>query len=123
MSDQEFDPESVDLTQPIYPVAPEAQVQPSVGIDYDQLESPYALSEEDETEMQAQDYDLFTVLHRIENKLDALTGTTDGVRTGVNTIGEMMNSIADAVGQVMQKVNQGGIGALLGGMMGGKNDG
>lgn len=110
MSEPEFDVESVDLTQAIYPASPEAQIQPSVGDGVDP----------EETEMQAQDYDLFTVLHRIENKVDTLTGTTDGVRTGVNTIGEMMNGIADAVGQVMQKVQTEGLAGLVGGLMGGK---
>lgn len=55
-------------------------------------------------------------------RLEAQTATLEGVRQGVNTIGEMMNGIADAFGQIMVKVEKGGIGALLGGFMGGKKD-
>lgn len=42
---------------------------------------------------------------------------------GVNNIGGMMNEVADAFGQIMEQVSKGGIGALLGGMMGKKNNG
>lgn len=55
-------------------------------------------------------------LSRMEEKQAALAD-------GVNTIGAMMNQVADAFGQIMEQVNKGGIGALLGGMMGGKKNG
>jgi hypothetical protein len=48
-------------------------------------------------------------------KLDALT-------EGVNTIGTMMNQVADAFGQIMAQVQKGGLGAILGGVMGGKKN-
>lgn len=73
---------------------------------------------------------LSTKLDRINKRLDAIEAATIAIkmaqnaqRDGINTIGEMMNSVASAFDQIMQKVNQGGIGALLGGMMGGKNNG
>lgn len=73
---------------------------------------------------------LSTKLDRINKRLDAIEADTIAIkmaqnaqRDGINTIGEMMNSVASAFDQIMLKVNQGGIGALLGGMMGGKNNG
>lgn len=56
-------------------------------------------------------------------RLDEQDKVINGLKDGVNTIGGMMNSVAEAFDQIMQKVNQGGIGALLGGFLGGKNDG
>lgn len=47
----------------------------------------------------------------------------DKLVEGVNNIGGMMNEVADAFGQIMDQVSKGGIGALLGGMMGKKNNG
>jgi len=56
-------------------------------------------------------------LKRIEERLDAVAGVD-------NTIGGMMNQVADTFAQIMEQVQKGGIGSLLGGMMGGKkNDG
>ena len=56
-------------------------------------------------------------------RLEAIESTQDNLKDGVNTIGGMMNSVAEAFDNIMQKVNEGGIGALLGGMMGGKKNG
>lgn len=61
-------------------------------------------------------------LNAIEAAQKVQAETLDGIRTGVNTIGAMMNEVADAFGQVMEQVSKGGIGALLGGMMGKKNN-
>jgi len=117
MSDETYDAELPtrqmdvqDLTAPVYADTPESQVQPSVSMDDD-----------DVTEIQAQDYDLFEVLHRIENKVDKQGETLSALTAGVNTIGEMMNSVAELFDQMMKKVQSGGIAGLLGGMMGGKN--
>lgn len=55
-------------------------------------------------------------------RLDRIEATQDGLREGVNTIGAMMNQVAEAFDQIMQKVNQGGIAGLLGGIMGGKKN-
>lgn len=57
------------------------------------------------------------------SRLSAIEATQEGLRAGVNTIGAMMNDVANAFGQIMEQVNKGGIGALLGGMMGGKKNG
>jgi len=108
-----FNPESVDLSAPIYATSPESQVQPSVFRD----------EGSDESDEQAMDVDLFDLIHRLENKIDAQGKTVDGLRDGVNTIGEMMNSVAETFDQIMQKIQQGGITSLLGGLMGGKNNG
>lgn len=59
---------------------------------------------------------LYDRLSAIEKRLDSLS-------QGVNTIGGMMNNVAESFDQIMQQVQKGGIGALLGGMMGGKKDG
>lgn len=109
MSEESFDVESVDLTQPIYAESPESQVQPTSGTDYE------------ETEIQAQDYDLFAVLHRLETKVDEQATKLAALTEGVNTIGEMMNSVAEVFDQMMKKIQSGGIAGVLGGLMGGKN--
>jgi len=62
-------------------------------------------------------------LAAIEQTLAAHTQTLDALRVGVNTIGEMMNGVADAFGQIMAQVQQGGLGAILGNVMGGKKNG
>lgn len=67
--------------------------------------------------------DIGTVLNNIGlvvERLDAIEERLDRVAGGVNTIGEMMNKVAEGFDQVMQTVQKGGLGALLGGMMGGK---
>lgn len=61
-------------------------------------------------------------LKTIDERQEEIYASIQGVKTGVNTIGEMMNSVAEAFDQIMQKVQQGGLGSLLGGFMGGKKD-
>lgn len=58
----------------------------------------------------------------IDEKLDKIDQTQQGLKTGVNTIGEMMNGVAQVFDDLMKKVQQGGIGSLLGGFMGGKRE-
>ena len=62
------------------------------------------------------------VVRSTNQRLDEIEAKLDALAVGVNTIGEMMNTVADGFEQTMEKVNQGGIGALLGGLMG-KNNG
>lgn len=63
------------------------------------------------------------VLSDINVRLDRIEKTIEGLREGVNTIGGMMNGVAEAFDQIMQQVQKGGIGALLGGFMGGNKNG
>lgn len=65
----------------------------------------------------------------LHNKLDAIlaaqevqAAVTEGIRVGVNTIGTMMNEVAEAFGKIMEEIQKGGIAGLLGGMMGGKKN-
>lgn len=62
-------------------------------------------------------------LNAIEAAQMVQSETLEKLREGVNSIGGMMNDVADAFGQIMEQVSKGGIGALLGGMMGKKNNG
>lgn len=62
-------------------------------------------------------------LDSISTRLTAIESTQEALKGGVNTIGGLMNSVHDAFNQIMTQVQQGGIGGLLGGMMGKKNDG
>jgi hypothetical protein len=97
----------VDLSHPIYP-SPEST--PVVrGFDY----------EDDDMEPGP----LLTEFEELKLRLDNIEGDIAGLKEGVNTIGVMMNSVAEAFDTIMQKVNEGGIGALLGGFMGGKKNG
>jgi hypothetical protein len=59
--------------------------------------------------------DLARVVKRVE-------GTQAALKDGVNTIGVMMNNVAEAFGQIMTEVQKGGIAGLLGSMMGGKKN-
>lgn len=63
------------------------------------------------------------ILSDMNERLHRMEQTLEGLKGGVNTIGTMMNNVAEAFDQVVQKVNQGGIGALLGGFMGGNKNG
>lgn len=60
-------------------------------------------------------------LSDVNQRLDRIEKTLDGLRDGVNTIGQMMNQVVDAFGQIMTQVQNGGLGSLLGTMMGKKN--
>lgn len=109
----------VDLSQPIYADTPESQAVPAVNW-YD---------DDDETEPSFEEY-VMGRLSSIETNMEALLkshlGTESQIthlKTGVNTIGEMMNSVAAAADEIMTKVRTGGIGSLLGSVMGGKNNG
>jgi hypothetical protein len=95
-----------DMSLPIYAEAAEARIQPGDVMHWS--------SEEDE-KVNTFDADLLVRIERIEEKLNGLTD-------GVNTIGEMMNGVADAFAQIMAQVQKGGIGGLIG-MMGGKSNG
>lgn len=78
---------------------------------------------ERDVEVQEDAPDILTRLNAIEAAQMAQGKVLEGIRDGVNTIGGMMNDVADAFGQIMDQVSKGGIGALLGGMMGKKNNG
>jgi hypothetical protein len=98
--------------------APESLIQPQAGMgSYDD-----EVFDSEGTLDPAWEEKVTMRLTAIEEALAAQAKITEGIRTGVNTIGEMMNGVADAFGQMMEQVNKGGIGALLGGMMGGKKN-
>lgn len=56
----------------------------------------------------------------ITNTLDDHAQTLEALKTGVNTIGEMMNGVAQAFDQIMTEIQKGGVAGLLGTLMGGK---
>lgn len=56
-------------------------------------------------------------------RLLRMEATLDSLREGVNTIGEMMNQVATVFDDLADKVKSGGIGALIGGFMGGNKNG
>lgn len=97
----------VDLSQPIYP-SPESTLVVR-GFDYEDDEDDYTRDE--------------PTLDEVLTRLEIIEADIAGLKDGVNTIGVMMNQVAEAFDQVMQKVNEGGLGALLGGIMGGKKNG
>lgn len=103
---EEIPAPDVDLSRAIYP-SPES-TEPVTGPDYD-----------DEDDYTTDEPSLVEVLTRLE----IIEADIAGLKDGVNTIGVMMNQVAEAFDQVMQKVNEGGLGALLGGIMGGKKNG
>lgn len=59
------------------------------------------------------------LLSVVVKRLDSIEAIQKSQSDGINTIGQMMNSVASAFDAIMTKVNEGGIGALLGGFMGG----
>lgn len=63
------------------------------------------------------------LLSDINLRLERIEHTVNGLKDGVNTIGEMMNQVADMFSDMVNKVNSGGIGALLGNLMGGNKNG
>jgi hypothetical protein len=108
---EEIPAPDVDLSQPIYP-SPEST--PVRGLDYED-------EDEDGNDVEANEFDY--AMDCLNRRLDRIEGDIAGLKEGVNTIGVMMNSVAEAFDTIMQKVNEGGIGALLGGFMGGKKNG
>lgn len=93
-----------------------------------QMEDLQTQLDNEDDEVQAytvSDYitDESAILSDMNLRLERIEKTVNGLRDGVNTIGQMMNGVADAFGQVMEQVQKGGIGALLGGMMGGNKNG
>jgi hypothetical protein len=98
----------VDLSQPIYADTVESQIVPGVG-NNDQWEVDYELAAD------GSDADIIA-------RIDHMAADILALKEGVNTIGAMMNGVADAVGQVMAQVQKGGIASLLGGLMGGKKN-
>jgi hypothetical protein len=62
-------------------------------------------------------------LDSISTRLTAIESTQDALKEGTNTIGAMMNGVSEAFANIMEQIQKGGIGSLLGGMMGKKNDG
>ena len=105
--------ESTETAAPVVP-APEA-IPDSVFENAQRMELTGAEFEVDEDDLYDAYADVIERLERIEQSIE-------GLKTGVNTIGQMMNSVAEAFDGIMQKVNQGGIGALLGNLMGGKSE-
>lgn len=69
------------------------------------------------------DKDLTMIVDRL-SKLEALhnniANDTAALKDGVNTIGEMMNGVAQAFDQIMTEIQKGGVAGLLGTLMGGK---
>lgn len=64
------------------------------------------------------------ILSDMNLRLERIEQTVDSLRTGVNTIGGMMNSVVDMFQQITQQIQGGGLSSLIGGLMGGKkNDG
>lgn len=81
------------------------------------------VGEDDDESVQEDAPDVLARLNAIEAAQKLQGELLDKLVEGVNNIGGMMNEVADAFGQVMDQVSKGGIGALLGGMMGKKNNG
>jgi hypothetical protein len=103
----------VDLSQPIYPSPESTEPRESLNVDEDDELDDYEYS----ACMKLSEFE------QIKLRLENIEGDIAGLKEGVNTIGVMMNSVAEAFDTIMQKVNEGGIGALLGGFMGGKKNG
>lgn len=59
-------------------------------------------------------------LNEMDERLISMEATLEAIKGGVNVIGEMMNQVAIVFDGLAEKVKQGGVGALLGGLMGGK---
>jgi hypothetical protein len=58
----------------------------------------------------------------INSRLAVIELTQEALKEGTNTIGTMMNGVSEAFANIMEQIQKGGIGGLLGGMMGKKND-
>lgn len=112
---EEIPAPDVDLSQPIYPSPESTEPRESLNVDEDDelLDDDYEYS----ACMKLSEFE------QIKLRLENIEGDIAGLKEGVNTIGVMMNSVAEAFDTIMQKVNEGGIGALLGGFMGGKKNG
>ncbi len=118
---EEIPAPDVDLSAPIYADTPESQIVPAMGAtNYPDGE---LLFDDDDfepvTPFQAE------VLRRLDSLRGAIAeqaNTQTELKNGVNTIGTMMNGVADAFGQIMTQVQKGGIASLLGSMMGGKKN-
>lgn len=72
--------------------------------------------------------DIASLLSSFQGSLDALhdrmrkfEDTQDSIKTGVNSIGEMMNWVVQTVQGMATQIQSGGLGALMGMMKGGKN--
>jgi hypothetical protein len=61
--------------------------------------------------------------NEILSRLDGIEQSLEALKTGVNTIGEMMNGVAGAFEQIVAEVQKGGMAGLLGSLMGGKKNG
>lgn len=57
----------------------------------------------------------------LKDSVDKIHATQESLKTGVNSIGEMMNWVTQTVQGMAQQVQSGGLGALMGMMKGGKN--
>jgi hypothetical protein len=66
--------------------------------------------------------EIFNKLTGIESRLYSIELTQEALKEGTNTIGTMMNGVSEAFANIMEQIQKGGIGGLLGGMMGKKND-
>lgn len=100
-------------------MAPESLVVPQAGtgVGYD------------DNEWQSETGSDFELYQEIIARLNVLqeaqlvqAKTLEALTNGVNTIGEMMNSVAGAFDQIMEQVQKGGLASLLGGMMGSKKE-
>jgi hypothetical protein len=96
----------VDMSLPIYNTTAESMVQPKAGCDY---------CDGSDKDVEWDD--------PVQLRLDAMDIKLAALTEGVNTIGAMMNEVASTFATLMQKLQRDGIGGLLGGMMGGKNNG
>src|SRR5882757_259000 len=89
--------------------------------------------EDEDFEEEFDDSETITLILNRVNNLEALyaniaddmakqADTLEALKAGVNTIGEMMNGVAQAFDQIMSEVQKGGVAGLLGTIMGGKKN-
>jgi hypothetical protein len=116
---EEIPAPDVDLSQPIYPSPESTEPRESLNVD----EDDELLDDDDDDDYDDSVGGELSEFEQIKLRLENIEGDIAGLKEGVNTIGVMMNSVAEAFDTIMQKVNEGGIGALLGGFMGGKKNG
>lgn len=96
-----------------YPGPPD--IQPSSDEDFEEE------SDDFEDKMSFEEF-VRDTLTDITNTLDDHAQILEALKTGVNTIGEMMNGVAQAFDQIMTEFQKGGLAGLLGTVMGGKKN-
>jgi hypothetical protein len=99
----------------VYDVVTEAR-----DVNYEEQDEP--LEEETDIHLWTEEEykDAITLLDGIATIQREQSQTLDALKSGVNTIGEMMNGVASAFEQIVAEVQKGGLGGLLGTVMGGK---